>query len=222
MNSKIIHLGFVLALAVTTTWANDSKQPFDVKPSPLSELPPKIHNRKLATFSETNRSVFRLDERSSDGLAWWPDTSFTNGTIEFEVRGTNAVQKSFVGVAFHGLDAKTYDAVYFRPFNFQSDDPVRRSHGVQYIAHPAYAWHKLRDERPGEFESEVVPAPAPNEWFHVRIVVEHPMVRVFVNHAGKPTLVVKQLSERKRGWVGIWTGNGSGGDFANLKIRLSP
>jgi hypothetical protein len=52
--------------------------------------------------------------------------------------------------------------------------------------------------------------------------VEHPRVRVFVNDAEKPSLTVKQLSDRKRGWIGIWTGNGSGGDFANLKITPLP
>jgi hypothetical protein len=25
----------------------------------------------------------------------------------------------------HGVDGTTYDAVYFRPFNFKSDDPAR-------------------------------------------------------------------------------------------------
>jgi hypothetical protein len=27
-------------------------------------------------------------------------------------------------VAFHGVDATTYDSIYFRPFNFRAADPV--------------------------------------------------------------------------------------------------
>jgi len=41
-----------------------------------------------------------------------------------------------VGIAFHGSDNKTLDAIYFRPFNFQSTDPVRKIHAVQYVSHP--------------------------------------------------------------------------------------
>jgi hypothetical protein len=60
------------------------------------------------------------------------------------------LQQSFVGVAFHGVDGTTYDAIYFRPFNFKTDDPVRRIHAVQYISHPDNPWQKLRDGQPGE------------------------------------------------------------------------
>ncbi len=45
-----------------------------------------------------------------------------------------------------------------------------------------------------------------------------PKVIVFVDNAAQPSLVVEQLSARKNGLVGLWVGNTSGGDFANLKI----
>jgi hypothetical protein len=60
--------------------------------------------------------------------------------------------------------------------------------------------------------------PDPNGWFHARVVVASPKVSVFVDEGKEPALVVEQLSDRKKGLVGIWVGNGSGGDFANLKI----
>jgi hypothetical protein len=41
---------------------------------------------------------------------------------------------------------------------------------------------------------------------------------VFVNDGKEPCLVVDQVSDRKKGLVGVWVGNGSGGDFANFKI----
>jgi hypothetical protein len=43
-------------------------------------------------------------------------------------------------------------------------------------------------------------------------------VCVFVGDAKEPCLTVTQLSDRKKGLVGIWVGNGSGGDFASFKI----
>jgi predicted transcriptional regulator YdeE len=181
----------------------------------------KVVNRAVTTLEKEGRPGVRFDERGGNGVGWWPDLQFTDGTLEFDVRGKDAFQKSFVGVAFHGLDEKSYDVVYFRPFNFRATDPARRNHAVQYVALPAYDWQKLRNEHPDKFEQPVAPAPDPDDWFHVRVVVAHPKVSVFVNNAMEPCLTVEQLSDRKRGWVGFWVGNGSGGEFANLKITPS-
>ena len=182
----------------------------------------KVHNRRVAPLVDGNRSGIRLDEAAGDGLVWFPETEFSNGTIELDIRGRDAMGRSFVGVAFHGVDAETFDAVYFRPFNFHSPDPARRAHSLQYISHPTYTWHKLRSEHPGQYEKEIASAPQPNDWFHARIVVAHPKVSVFVDGATRPSLVVDQLSDRGEGWVGVWVGNGSNGDFANLSVRSDP
>ncbi len=187
----------------------------------LNGIPTRVHNRHAISLKEGERDGIRLDENGGDGLAWWPETHFANGTIEFDVRGKDVFQRSFVGIAFHGADERTFDAVYFRPFNFQATDPARRNHAVQYISMPDYDWQKLRSEQPEKYEKPVSPAPAPDQWFHVRIVVAHPRVRVFVNDSADPCLEVNQLSARKTGWVGFWVGNNSGGDFANLKVTES-
>ena len=41
---------------------------------------------------------------------------------------------------------------------------------------------------------------------------------VFVGEAKDPSLTVNLLSDRQQGLVGLWVGNNSGGDFANLTI----
>lgn len=163
----------------------------------------------------------RLDERSGDGLAWWPEVTIADGELEFDLRGRDELQKSFLGIAFHGVDETTYDAVYFRPFNFRAADPARRSHAIQYMSMPAYDWKRLRSEHPDKFEAGLAAPPDPNGWFHVRVSVSHPKVSVFVNGAAQPSLVVQQFSDRNSGWVGFWVGNGSGGEFASLKITPS-
>jgi hypothetical protein len=167
---------------------------------------------------DDGRTVFRFDERRGDGVAWWPESKLADGAIEFDVRGKNAPQQSFVGVAFHGVDETTYDVVYFRPFNFRATNALARSHAVQYVSLPEYDWQKLRTEHTGEYEKAIAAAPDPDAWFHVRIVIAHPNISAFINGSSEPSLVVKQLNERTAGWVGFWVGNGSGGDFANLKI----
>ena len=177
-----------------------------------------VFNRSLSSIKNGPKQGVRLSESLGDGVAYLAGIEFGNGIIEFDVRGKDVQQQSFVGVAFHGLDDKTYDAIYFRPFNFKSEDPARRLRAVQYIAHPTYTWQKLRTEHPGKYEQPVNPVPDPNDWFHARVSVASPKVSVFVNDAKEPSLVVDQLSDRKKGLVGLWVGNTSGGDFANLKI----
>jgi hypothetical protein len=115
--------------------------------------PSRVHNRTLATVTDGGRQVFRLDARNGDGVAWWPDTTFTTSTIELDIRGRNVPQGSFVGVAFHGVDETTYEAI-----------------------------------------------------------------RVFVDRAATAALQVQRLTTRQGGWVGLWVGNTSPGDFANVAV----
>src|SRR5205809_2688893 len=178
----------------------------------------QVFNRRVSSLSDGTRKGLRLSENPGDGVAYLRGIELGNGTIEFDLKGKDVQGQSFVGVAFHGVDSSTYDATYFRPFNFKAEDPPRRSHAVQYISHPTYTWQKLRAERPGIFEQPVNPAPDPNAWFHVRVVVASPKVSVFVGDAKQPSLVVTQLSDRTKGLVGLWVGHGSGGDFADLRI----
>jgi hypothetical protein len=153
------------------------------------------------------------------GIVWLEGYDFTNGVIEVDIRGrSQPVQGSFVGVAFHGVDVQTYEAVYFRPFNFRAADSVRHAHAVQYVSEPQWTWQRLRTESPGVFEHAVVPEPDGDQWFHARIVVQGPRVSVFVNGSAQPALVVNALSNRASGALGLWVGEGSGGDFANLRV----
>jgi hypothetical protein len=179
----------------------------------------QVFNRSVTSLGDSARKGLRLSESPGNGVAYVQGVDFANGAIEADIRGKDVQQLSFVGVAFHGVDSTTYEAIYFRPFNFQATDSVRRAHAVQYVSHPTYTWQKLRAEHPGVYEQPVKPVPDPNGWFHVRMVVAGSQVRVFVNDATEASLVVTRLSERTKGLVGLWVGNNSGGDFANLRIR---
>jgi len=180
-----------------------------------------VFNRTATRLVDGGRQGVHLSEGANDGVAYVPGLEFSNGTIELDLRGKDVAQQSFVGVAFHGVDGTTFDAVYFRPFNFRTDDQARRIRAVQYVSHPAYPWQKLRTDSPGKYEKGINPPPDPNAWFHARIVVASPKVTVYVGDATEPSLVVDQLSDRRKGLVGVWAGNSSGGDFANLKITAA-
>lgn len=172
-----------------------------------------LYNRELTT---EGKEVY-LNAKPNDGLLWLNGLIFSNGKIELDIKGRNKQGMSFIGIAFHGINDSIYDAIYFRPFNFKNPD--RNRHSVQYISHPQYTWYKLREEHPNVFENTVSPVPEPDDWFHVTILVEFPVVKVYVNNSSIPSLEIKQLSNQKEGWVGFWVGNNSDGYFRNLKIK---
>jgi hypothetical protein len=178
-----------------------------------------LMNRAASVGEEDGRTVVTFDARAGDGGAWLEGVDFENGTIEVLLRGKNVPQRSFVGVAFRGLDDETYDAVYFRPFNFLADNALSRSHHVQYVSHPENTWSRLREEHTGVYENEIQDPPDPDGFFRARIEIDKPEIRVYVNDRTEPCLVVKELSDRTGGRVGLWMGNGSDGSFAELVLK---
>jgi len=165
------------------------------------------------------KPALRVQSSSDDTVVRLEGIEFTNGVIELDVLGQSAPpQSNFLGVAFRVVDAKTHDAVYFRPFNFRAADPDRKAHAVQYVSQPSHGWQALRSGKPGQYEKPIDPPPDGDAWFHARIVVEKPKVSVYVDGAKEPSLVVEELSDRKGGGVGLWVGPGQGGALANLKI----
>ncbi len=178
----------------------------------------KAVNRTVELINENGKKGIRLNEVPGNGLMILHGSDFSNGSIELDIKGSNKFQQSFVGFAFHGQGIDIYDAVYFRPFNFKSDDPVRHTHTVQYISMPDYDWEKLRTQFPGKYENKIDHAPGPDDWFHAKIVVKDKKISVFVNNQQQASLEVEKLNNNTKGGFGLWVGHNSGGSFANLKI----
>ena len=174
-------------------------------------------NREVTALKGDRKGV-HVSEKEGDGVIWVEGSDFAQGTIELDVRGRDVLQRSFLGVAFHRKDDKTYEVVYLRPFNFRATDPARHQHAVQYMASPDFEWPRLRKEFPEEFENPVDPSVAPTDWVPLRVVVKGGTVQIFVGAVKSPTLEVRKLAELYGGAVGLWVGNNSDGDFANLRI----
>lgn len=169
----------------------------------------------------TGNSYVQIKGRPNAGVVWIKDLLFETGTIEFDVRGKDVLQESFVGISFHGINDTTYQAVYFRPFNFRTKDPIRKKHAVQYISLPESDWPYLREEFPDIYEAPMPTIIDPNAWFHVKIVITKDTITTFVNSQHIPVLTVNPLNKILPGKIGFWTGNGSDGDFAKLKITFA-
>ncbi len=223
----------LLAGGVLMVWAAAPASLLNAKPPAGVAQPGAVQRIDLAEWlaagkvRAVNRDVTKLQgspggvhlsEKAGPGVAWIEGSDFAEGTIELDIRGRNVPQQSFVGVAFHGKDDNTYEAVYLRPFNFRTDDPARHEHAVQYVALPDYDWPRLRKEFPEEFENPVDKSVEPTDWVPVRVVVKGKTIQVYAGKVTSPTLEVRKLGQQDRGMIGLWAGNTSDGDFANLRV----
>ena len=174
-------------------------------------------NRTISHYGDEHKAV-EMNAHNSDGLGILEDIAFTEGIIEVELLGENNPGKSFIGIAFNIQDNETYEAVYFRPFNFVATEQIRKEHMVQYIFHPEYTWRKLREERTGEFENEISNPPNPDAWFKAIVKIDKEKVEVFVNEMTDPVLTIDRLAKTKSKKIGLWTGYGSSGRYRNLVL----
>jgi hypothetical protein len=181
-----------------------------------------LKEKKLITYHQNVVPITDGDKKgiSVPRIAWLKDVTFSKGTIDVDLRGKDEFQKSFLGIAFHGVDTVTYDEIYFRPFNFRAEDPIRKIHAVQYVSEPDFPWDRLRDEKNGIYEKAVNPAPLGSDWFHARIEVGETEIKVYVDHSTTPSLTVSKLNDRRDGLIGLMNG-GLNGDFPNLVIKES-
>jgi hypothetical protein len=208
----------IILLIISNLTFAQKKQTLDL-PDLYKKGKLQVVNREAKLVSENGKNFIQLSENKEEGLVWLPTKGLKNGKVTIRMRGKDVLQRSFVGVAFHGLNDTTYDAVYCRPFNFFAKDSVRKIHAIQYISHPIFTWKKLRDERNGVFEKEIINPPNPNDWFRMTLIIDKKSVKAFINQDVKPSLVVEKLNDRQNGKLGIFVGDGAGGDFETIIIE---
>ena len=128
MNRREFVISAVGAAVALSTPASAFGQPKAIEPD-LGALADgkgiNPSNRTLSRITDGARKGIRVSEAAGEWPVYFQGTAFANGTIEFDVKGKDVQGASFVGVAFHGVDGKTYDGIYFRPFNFKTDDKAR-------------------------------------------------------------------------------------------------
>lgn len=166
-----------------------------------------------------------IDQSNPDNDATYallPVPTSSDFTIEADVAGepidTGSVARGFVGLAFRVADdGKSFEAIYLRPSNGRAEDQLRRNRSVQYISHPDYPWHRLREESPGLYESytDLVPG----RWTHMKIEVRGKQAKLFVDRAEQPCLIVNDLKRGiSSGRFGLWVGPGSIAHFSNVTV----
>jgi len=163
------------------------------------------------------------DVQGEDTLAIITGPELQDGTIEVDLAGAPAPgafgeARGFIGVAFRVQpNATKFELLYLRPTNGRAEDQLRRNHSAQYISFPDWPWQRTRKETPGLYESYT--DLESGVWTKVKIIVAGAKARLYVHRAEQPSLIVNDLKlPPTKGAIGLWTGPGTDGYFANLRI----
>lgn len=162
---------------------------------------------------------------NDDPLAIISGTDFKDGTIEIEVAGspsqdsTDTGNRGFIGVAFRVQDrGSRAELFYLRPTNGRADDQLRRNHALQYESLPDFPWYRLREEKPGVYESYA--DLQTGEWTKMKIVIAGTKAELYIGDAKQPSLIVNDLKLGDcRGQVALWAYGGTDAHFSNLSVR---
>jgi len=145
-------------------------------------------------------------------LVYLPIDDFQDGVIEVDIAGD-----IFSGIGFRAREnGQRAEKLYFRPQNAGTE---RAQNTVQYavIGREGGHWRDLRTNFPGKYETSA--DIAQGEWFHAKFVIKGESLKVYVNDAPEPLLIVDPLLDGvSRGSVGVW---GWDSYFANFKYTLS-
>jgi hypothetical protein len=221
---RFVPAAFAAVLALSFASAQTSKRPGaiqrDIDLASAARTWIAI-NRHVTVQDSAHSTILHLDDAPGAGMLWTPKIDFSDGEIEVDIRGRDVFQKSFPGIAFRCASEVACDIVYLRPFNYRATDSIRHAHALQYTSYPEYSWERLRADFPGKYETAVVPEPKPDEWTHLRLVMHGTDLQIFVNRAATPSLHVQTLGRRTHGGIGLWVGDLSPGDFANLTISTA-
>lgn len=178
----------------------------------------RADTRRFSVLVDGAYRGVRVSPGPGADVVWIDGITFSTGTIELDVRGKDVQGRSFLGLALSGVNDSTYESVYLRPFNFRATDPLRRMHAIQYHSMPTHPWSRLRSESPEVYENPIDPAPDPNAWVHLRLLVEPTRIQIFAGEGAEPDLIVDRINATLEGRVGLWVGTSSDGDFANLRM----
>ncbi|UGU17223.1 hypothetical protein LS482_04970 [Sinomicrobium kalidii] len=178
----------------------------------------ELVNREIIATDEKEAGTLALNAKEGGGMAVIKNIDFDTGTIALALKGENNPGKSFIGIAFNIRNDSTYEAIYFRPFNFKSDKSASREHSIQYISPPQYTWEFLRTRHEGVYEAAYPDPPSPDEWFEIKVKIDSNKVYVYDKESGTELLNVNRLEKQVSNKIGLWTGNNSKGTFKNMRV----
>ncbi|NER13588.1 hypothetical protein GWK08_09080 [Leptobacterium flavescens] len=144
------------------------------------------------------------------GLAVLKDSTFLNGTIEFDVYLTE--RRGFPGIRFRAVDQGNMESFYIRahlPGKPDANQAAPVINGItpwQFYFGPKYSF-------PYEYKY--------NDWTHIKLVINGDKAQIYMDYAEKPNFSWKLVHPPKEGAIAIGGGGLAPMHYANFKIDKS-
>ena len=168
------------------------------------------------TATDSIRSVSYLGRPAlyiNRGVALVRGGSMENGTLDLDVAASDTT--NFLGVAFRAAAPRFSNVLFLRPGASGTEEAVQYGPAFNSVG---VAWQVYHGE--GANAVAVVPR---NRWIHVRIELDGPVARLYVDTATAPTLVVPRLVTSGGAGLGVWAGAfGRGAYFSNIRYAAAP
>jgi hypothetical protein len=147
------------------------------------------------------------------GVALARETAMANGVLEMDVAATEAT--NFLGVVFRAASPRFSNVVFLRPGASGTEEAVQYGPAFNSVG---VAWQVYH----GEGANAVAELPR-DRWIHVRLELDGPVARLWLDSATTPTLVVPRVVQSGGTGLGVWTGAfGRGAYFSNIRYTAAP
>ena len=188
--------------------------PTPVAGAPPSRTVPLTPDAWTATdsirfVSHLGRPALYIDR----GVALAREAAMENGVLELDVAATEAT--NFLGVAFRAASPRFSNVVFLRPGASGTEEAVQYGPAFNSVG---VAWQVYH----GEGANAVAELPR-DRWIHVRLELDGPIARLFLDGATTPTLVVPRVVASGGAGLGVWAGAfGRGAYFSNIRYTAAP
>jgi hypothetical protein len=145
------------------------------------------------------------------GVALVRGAAMENGMLDLDVAASDTT--NFLGVAFRAATPRFSNVLFLRPGATGTEEAVQYGPAFNSLG---VAWQVYH----GDGANAVADVPR-NRWVHLRVELDGPVARLFVDTATTPTLVVPRLVGSGGVGLGVWAGAfGRGAYFSD--IRYTP
>jgi hypothetical protein len=159
-------------------------------------------------LSYLGRAAFYIDR----GVALARGVAMESGTLELDVAATDTT--NFLGVAFRAASPRFSNVLFLRPGLSGTEEAVQYGPAFNSLG---VAWQVYHGEG-----ANAVADLVRNRRVHLRLELDGPVARLFVDTATTPTLVVPRVVSSGGAGLGVWTGAfGRGAYFSNLRYTPS-
>ena len=168
------------------------------------------------TATDSIRSVTYLGRPAlyiNRGIALVNGAAMENGSLDLDVAASDTT--NFLGVVFRAATPRFSNVLFLRPGASGTEEAVQYGPAFNSLG---VAWQVYH----GDGANAVADIPR-NRWMHIRIELEGPVARLYVDTATVPTLVVPRVVASGGAGIGVWTGAfGRGAYFSNIRYAAAP